>query len=188
MADLINLATCKALLQITETTWDTFLTTHLTTVSAWVRNECRRQFTKANYTEIKSGPAQRTCLWVAETPLLSVASLHDSLDRTYGDADLIDPENYVFWENGKIELVIGSFATGVKNLKVIYQGGYQTIPDMLAKAVAWKCGYLLERSGPDAGFESELIGDYQYKRAGKENLVLREIGNWLAAYKRLDRL
>ena len=189
-SDLLSLAECKALLKISGTTYDSLMTTHLATAIARTRHDCRRQFTRDTYTEIKDGPGQKrgSEIWVREYPLVSVTSIWDSLDRSYGDRDLVDAEDYVIYSSGKIRRVSGAFQSGVQNLKIIHVGGLETIPEMLKQALAWRVGWLLQHSEPSAGFTMETIGDYSYKRAAGEDLVEREINNWLVAYRRTDRL
>lgn len=101
---------------------------------SFIEDFCNRVFTKASVTEYHSGGSDRIFLKrfpIASTPAVQV---WDSWDRTYGNGDLIDPDDYfVDTENGILmfDYPVGGSPGAVK---VTYTGGYTTIPHAIRQA------------------------------------------------------
>jgi len=75
-----------------------------------------------------------------EFPVTAVTSVHDDTDypHTYAAGYLVDSDDYVWYEDGRIELVTGSFNKGLKNIRVIYTAGYSAVPaDLEFLATKW---------------------------------------------------
>ena len=88
---------------------------------------------QTTYTRYHDGPGGNT-LHLDVLPVLSVTSVHDSPDRTYGSSDLIAAADYeVHGNDGLVVLkTTGStsgFSTAYRAIKAIYSAGYSTIPD-----------------------------------------------------------
>jgi hypothetical protein len=72
-------------------------------------------------------------------PVQSVTTLHDSADRTYGAADLIDAADYtVFGSDGLVILdtdgAIGSFSSVRRAIKVVAVIGWSAMPSAIVHA------------------------------------------------------
>ena len=111
---------------------------------------CNRTFenyTVNQTTEYFDGDKEKSFIIVKNPPITSVTSLHDDLDRVYGSAALIDADDYVAYDSGRVELDGGSFSTGLKNIKIIYKGGYTeaTIPDDLKLACMLQSAFIFKR-------------------------------------------
>lgn len=75
-----------------------------------------------------------------EFPITSVSSLHDDNDypHTYASGYLIDTDDYVWYDDGTVELVTGTFNKGLKNIKIVYTAGYSEVPkDLEFLATKW---------------------------------------------------
>ena len=116
-----------------------------------------RTIEQTTYTRYLDGPGGNT-LQLSILPVLSVTSIHDSPDRTYGSTDLVSSDDYdVFGEHGQIVLkTTGStsgFTTDYRAIKAIYSAGYSTIPDDIKHAACLQVRWWYE--GRDlVGFRS----------------------------------
>jgi len=131
------------------TTDDTLLLHLITRVSKEIEKFCERTFAQANSTEYYDGDGTDTLL-IDNYPINSITSLYDDTDRTYGSDTLIDSDDYVFYsEEGKIVLDGGTFSIGLKNIKIVYNAGYSTIPEDLEQACIKKVAaeYLESQKG-----------------------------------------
>ena len=146
---LTTLERIKTFLNITNENSDSILNQLLQSVSEEVQNHCNRKFLKATHTEYFDGDkAER--LFVSNFPIISITSIHDDIERVFGADTLVDTDSYVAdSENGIIQFdyPIG-LGTGQKNVQVIYEGGYETIPMDLQDAVVKKvsAAFLFSRS------------------------------------------
>jgi len=87
------------------------------------------------FTEQVSGSGLGSMLVLKQYPVISVASLHDDIDRVFGDDTLIPTADYYVYEDeGIIELVASRFVSGVANVKVVFDGGYNTVPYITEQA------------------------------------------------------
>lgn len=113
------------------------------------------------YTEVYDGES-REYLELDHVPLVSVTSLHDDINRLYQADSLIAVGDYVLLlEEGTIRLDGFNFYDGVHNVRVVYVGGYDTLPAGVVQAVvqgvaAW---YNKGSMGGD-GVVSERLGDH----------------------------
>lgn len=132
---LVSLETTKEYLQLENTTeFDSVLKGLLGRTKRNIERFCGREFLAKRYTEFYSGKGStidesHTKVFVKNPPIVVVTSLHDDIDRTFGTSALIATGSYTVDgdENGEVgivELVDTVFRKGVKNIKVIYTGGY----------------------------------------------------------------
>lgn len=132
----ITKAEVKSYLNITDTNTDSLIDTLIAQVEAVVEaDKCQRTFGSSVFTEYIDGDGTDTIM-VKNYPIIELTSIHDDLDREYGAASLLDNDNMaVYDEYGKIVYVNGIFMQGNKNVKVVYRGGYATIPSDLKLAL-----------------------------------------------------
>lgn len=123
---LVSVARAKEILDLGDGE-ETRLGTLIAVASQLVRNVCRRYFLREVYTETRDGPQLGSSLLTREFPLLSVTSLYDSWDRSYSAEHLIPSSDYVFYEFGRIRLLNRRFATGVQNLRLSYEAGFEVL-------------------------------------------------------------
>jgi gp6-like head-tail connector protein len=125
---LTSLAAVKEYLKITGTTNDALLTSLIARVSMLIMAYCGRRFPRATYTEILDGTGEQGIV-LANDPVISVASIHSSIDQSWTSPFLIDPVSYVInLGGGLVWLKYGTFAQGHQNTRVIYDAGYDAIP------------------------------------------------------------
>lgn len=106
--------------------------------TAAINRYCRRTFEGATYTEELDGTGLDIIL-VKEPPVRTVTTLKVSTDRDFSNITAVDASTYVFDDSGTITLLptasLGIFATttpvfwkGVRNIQVVYEGGFATVP------------------------------------------------------------
>lgn len=86
-----------------------------------------RSWEQADYTEyhnITSSTQNR--LYLRQTPVTEVTSIHNDADWVYGDESLIDPADYSFCPETGIVYYNSFFNPGDRAVKVVYEAGYQT--------------------------------------------------------------
>lgn len=79
-------------------------------------------------------------------PIQSVTTLHDSTDRTYASADLIDAGDYtVYGDEGLVRLdddsAAGSFSTASRAIKLTAVIGFATMPAAIVHACALQTAF-----------------------------------------------
>lgn len=74
-------------------------------------------------------------LLTRQYPINSVSAIYDDVNRAYANASLINSSDYVIYSTeGKIELDGLTFNKGKRNVKVLYNAGYSTLPADLVSA------------------------------------------------------
>lgn len=155
-----------------------------------------RKIRPNRYTEYFNGRGvEHRSVTVKNPPVAAVSSLHDSLGNTFGNEDLIGTAQYeVHGEEGVVELKSASdpmnpdkgfhFSRGVRNIRVVYTGGFATVPEDLKdaclmliesdyKKIVEKRIGLQSRSGP--GGEAETYVQSAFPEAVRETLNLYRI-------------
>jgi hypothetical protein len=139
MADLLKLHEVKQrLFLINEDKYDLLLMSLISDVSSILETYCGRHFTAADYTEYQDGNLNDEIL-TDEWPINSVTSIYDDPDRTFSSSSLVNADDYVFYpDEGIIRLLISGtivgrnfqtvFSIGHRNVKIVYNAGYTTIP------------------------------------------------------------
>lgn len=136
--DLTTVAAFKVNFNIlsTFTDHDTLIQNLITQKSKECANYCNRKFAARALTEYYDGDGRATLL-LREYPINSITSIHDDPDRAYGAETLIDSADYTMPNAGLDGMVKGDgiiFGAGVENIKVVYNGGYSTLPADLVSA------------------------------------------------------
>lgn len=143
---------------------DTRISNLIGRVQAMFDSYCNRVFEGADWIEYFDGKGLDS-VWVSNPPIYNVTALYDSPDRTYGDGDLMDAEDYVIHSvEGRIRLVDGTFGDGVLNVKVHYKGGYgsgyTTPPGDLVEALIEQVIFIHKRlQNEDLGVTGRSLQD-----------------------------
>jgi hypothetical protein len=173
---LFTLQELKDHLGISSTDHDTFLTQLTTRVSLMVARWCNRiaqagtsalELNASDETEYYDGSG-RPDLRVKRYPIVSVTSVHIDADRDFDAETLVDSSDYVTDNHGLIRYLpqeqtgfqtISYWPKGIQNVKVIYKGGYSTIPEDLKEgALLWAVSIFSKRAS--SGVVAESVGSY----------------------------
>ena len=153
-----SLTDIKTQLGITGSGEDTFLGNLRTQCGKAIDNYCDRPdgFASGTWTHYLDGGGVSTLL-LRNTTITSITSVHDDINRAFGSDSLIASTSYNFIaDTGELNLETsniisqptGIFQNGTGNVKVIYVGGYSSIPDdiQLAEIILVSKYFNLRRS------------------------------------------
>ena len=144
--DLTTLANLRAFLkkQTADTSDDALLSSIITRVSADVAKRCNRIFQAGTVTEYHKGDGTNELL-VRRPPINSITSIHIDSDRLWASDTAIDSDNIIISDeiDGMVSLNGDHFekGIGVENVRIIYNGGYSTIPAGLERCVLRLCAW-----------------------------------------------
>lgn len=99
-----------------------------------------RTGTANTITEYHDGDGRTGYFLTEEFPVTAVTSIHDDNDHphTYASGYLVNTDDYEWYEDGRVELVSGTFNNDLKNIKIIYTAGYSPVPaDLERLATEW---------------------------------------------------
>lgn len=139
--DLVTTANVKSFLDIQTTTWDTVIGTLVTSCSVWIENYCggiRFKNSLSDITEYHSGDPYgegNTSIFLSNIPIVSItsiASASGSLSSPTWTNYSAATDYVVNTDTGEVKFL--ALPVGVKNIKVVYQGGYTNIPEDLQLA------------------------------------------------------
>ena len=109
------------------TKYDTLFATLIAAVSRRFESFCNRTFEyNSAIVEYYSGNGERGYVYVKRPPIASVASIYDDVDRDFDSSSLVDADYYVVFDD-RVEMKYSAFTKGLKNIKIIYSGGYSTV-------------------------------------------------------------
>ncbi len=139
--DLTTTANVKAQLDIGVTTWDTLFDRLVTSCSVWIENYCgglRFKNSGSDVTEYFDGDPDgqgNKIIFVKNTPIISLTSVAYSTGALDSPTwNVYDPEFYYVKNNNTGEIFFDALPIGRQNIRVIYQGGYNAIPEDLSEA------------------------------------------------------
>lgn len=139
--DLTTSSDVKSYLDITASTWDTLLANLVTNCSVWIENYCggkRFKNSGVDVTEYHDGDPNlegKKIIFVRNTPIISVTSVsYASGSLSSPTWTAFDAASYYVRNDRGGQLIFDSLPQGNQNIRVIYQGGYSTIPEDLALA------------------------------------------------------
>lgn len=89
-------------------------------------------FKETTYTEYYDGTGDKY-LFLKNIPVISITSIHDDSDWTWGSSTALDSTEYRVMDD-KYIIYQGFFSSGDQNIKVVYKAGYSTIPGDLKQA------------------------------------------------------
>jgi hypothetical protein len=121
--------------------YDTKLENLIDAVSWFFNTYTNRELKSRAQTELIDGDNTDT-IFIKHYPITAITSIHVSTDtpRSYGSAELISSDDYVRYEDeGKVCLLDSYFDKGYQTVKIIYTGGYTTIPHELQLAAKEMC-------------------------------------------------
>ncbi len=126
---LTTLSALKEALKITTSGDDAYLTNLISRVSAVIKTYTERVLTQTTLTEIHDGLGFSE-LVLRDGPIISVTSVHESLDQIFDATTLLDAADYVvdtrlarIWRSGYVP-----FQDWIQSVKVVYVAGYAAIP------------------------------------------------------------
>lgn len=162
---LTTLATVKAFNNISTSDHDAELLRLIPVVDAFLAAYCNRPLESATITEYHSTRPGQTTLRLKQYPVISITSLYDDPDRTYGADTLLATSDYVLTDPaaGIVQLDGTLFGGGLNNVKITYQGGYAAgSPErLLLEQAAIELIWLARKKGDQAllGLQSRSIAD-----------------------------
>jgi len=129
----------------------------ITKVTDWFHSYCGvDQFKQKTYTEYYGGNNDRF-LYVDNPPIISITSLHDDTDWSWGATELIAATDYMIVDSKYVVLKDDSFYKGDQNIKIVYSGGYATIPQDLKHACTLEVSRIYNTKG-EQGITSKSSG------------------------------
>lgn len=170
--DLTTLSAVKEALDIEGD--DDYLENLIGRVSEVIERYCDREFAAQDITEIFDGTGTKEYA-LQQFPVNSIDSFYYRSGNFSDDswAEISD-SYYTYKEHSGLMYYSGKFDEGVGNFKVIYNAGYETIPnDIDQAAIQLISHYYNKRKGSDV--ESESIGDYSVKYKSVEDTI-QELG------------
>jgi len=131
--DLTTLDAVKRHLGLSGSESDTLLGELIDAASEAIERYCGREFDEVERTEYHDGGSAAVVL--RARPVSTVASVHDDPARGFSDGSLVDPGRYVVdGLAGIVELETGRFSRGIRSVKVVYTGGYSSVPDDVGRS------------------------------------------------------
>lgn len=115
--------------------------------------------------------------------LLSVATVHDDTAHEFGSDTLVASTDYFTDESGAatIRKKSGKFQVGARNLKVIYDAGFESIPPAVRrKAVELVVSAHARRANPDMKSQGHGEGDWERIAIEDED---QRLERFLATYR-----
>lgn len=160
---LTSLSAVKAFKNITGAEHDAELQRLIPVVGTFIAEYCGRLFERQpNVTEYHSTKSGQRLLLLQRPPVLGIVSLADDPARVYGAETELAASTYVIddADAGIVRLDGVSFSSGLRNVKIVYDGGYQEIPSALEQA-AIELVWLARDKGDQAllGLKSKSIAD-----------------------------
>lgn len=182
---IITTAQYKTYAGITASTWDTQLGVLIPAVQDQLEKLCGRRFDTGTYTEYIDG-ANSPTIYVQNAPITSVTSV-SLINRAETVVYTYDATGYkVDLEAGLISRQVGGFAGGYdnrmplngptafervpqfpdgwENIKIVYVGGYSSMPTSLQYLMYRLVGAAFAQIAADVGMKSETLGNYSYTR------------------------
>jgi hypothetical protein len=190
---LTTLANLKAYLGITVADDDLLLESLIDRATDIIETICNRPFKNADagdlpvaQTEYFNGDG-RSKFFLKYYPISSITSIHDDPDRVYGADTLIDSDEYAFWaDEGIVEFDGSGLAgSGVKNIKIVYKGGYTaaTLPYDIEQ-ICIELVAILYKMRDRIGVSSKSFSDGSASYF--ENLLTPQSREVLRKYSKLD--
>ena len=128
---MTTLSKVKDYLGITSSTYDTVLNSLIDNLSQFIKTILERTFSSEERTEYFDGGGKE--IFLKEYPIYeaTLSVYYNNGDQSNPNWVEIDARNYIIYYNEGIIKHLGLFPGGERNIKVIYTGGYATIPDDL---------------------------------------------------------
>lgn len=139
-------------------------------LSQTIEKLCGRQFIARSYTENLHGTGTET-LALAHRPVNSVTSIVTVSGAGSSETtSAVDATTYrVDTDAGIIELLDGIWARGFRNVRIVYNAGYTTVPYGVLQIAREVLAEYWEGRNRSPAFQSESLGDYSYTRRSPED-------------------
>jgi hypothetical protein len=129
--------------------------------SQFIETRTDRKLKAQSITEYQSG-RKSNCILTREYPINSITEIRVDSDSVFTDpSTLVDSANYGIGEESAY--IIGHdilFPVGHRNIKIIYNAGYSTVPTDLIDATCWLVAqYRMIRDSGDIGRPQRGKGD-----------------------------
>ena len=132
---LITTAQAKTHLGVTGSDDDDVIGDMIGAATEAMEQACRRHLDPATVTEYLDGTGSRL-LWLNEPPdggHDGITSIHSDSARAWAAASLVDSDDY-YVDGCQVEYLDHAWVRGNRNVRVIYEAGYATVPDDLGQA------------------------------------------------------
>lgn len=190
---LTTTAKVKAYLGITDSSEDTLIDDWILAAQAQIERYCNRVFDSASFTEYFDGNLKQSVV-VRNPPVTTLTSVSYRKDNDEWTAyastlhDFDANSGVVFFVTGGEEAFLAGlegrlprFPQGKKGVRVVYTGGYSSIPADLSQAcielvAKIRGGNAAQRSARASGLQSESLG-YESRTWGQMNAA--EQFDWL---------
>ncbi len=129
---LVTLDEAKGFVKVplSETGDDSLLENFINECTHLIESYCNRKFKEREFTDQVTGSGTKDLI-PRQFPVISITELYDDTSRAF--ATPIDSANYMIAKNEKgegyaVERFDAYFARGQRNVKLVYQAGYASIP------------------------------------------------------------
>jgi len=100
-------------------------------VSTMFETYCGRTFKSASFTEYHDGGS--SFIFPKNTPITSITSISEDSSWAWAAASIISSSSYRITDSNSI-YYDGIFSSGIQSIKLIYTGGYTTLPQDIVQA------------------------------------------------------
>ena len=129
---LVGVSEVKTHLGVSGSADDTVIGSMVDAAQQAMEGYAGRHLVSTARTETIDGTGKRR-LWLAE-PAESITSVHVDSDQSWTAASLVDADDYEL-DGCAVDYRYRVWTRGNRNVRVIYQAGYATVPDDLVRAV-----------------------------------------------------
>jgi len=180
---LTTQANVKEALDIDGTDDDNYIDNLILRVDAFVKRYLGRQIESGSVTETHDGTGHSELI-LRDRPIVSVTTLHQSVDHVFDASTLIAAADYVVDDRrGRIFLKNAvTFQAWIQNIQVVYVAGYAAVPADIEDAAIMLIGSKLNRRNVQ-GVSSKTLGDGSISYFRSEDLT-KEIRNKLDLFRR----
>lgn len=144
-----------------------------------IENYCGRHFKSADYTEYYDGIGGSE-LELRNRPVNSIASLSArNVITNENSFEIADTEDYFIDESAGIIEFLGSFNGLYDSWKVVYNAGYDTIPEDVAEACAQMAAYLIENGTSSSNVKIKQEGQRKveyFDTSGSSQSLIEALG------------
>jgi hypothetical protein len=184
--DLTDLAYVKPFVGVSGDSANSVLTTLIHVASSVIKEYCRNNFVNTAYTEFHDFDYAAPQLVLRNYPITNIVRV---TLYPHEDAEFIDGAFVISTSYGAIRFKssasVSYFPAGFQSVKTEYIAGYTVIPNSVQHATALVVQRLYNMIGVDPLYESEKIGDYNYKlKADAFAALSQDVKDMLEPYRR----
>lgn len=193
---LFTAAEFKTHFGISVATYDAFIATLATSVTASVKKYLRRNLEPVSYTEIQSGNGKKT-LQVRQPPVRSASpTVYISSIQTWDATTTLAATDFRFDSDAGIFLRVDATLDGLlhsneaiwpegnMNIRIDYDGGFAAVPDDVKMGAMIWAGMIFNRRKA-AGISSRSVGGYSESFTAQK--LPREAQGFLDQYRGVQR-